>query len=55
MITSGMKSSEFWMTMVAAILKMFAPALGAEFPDEAMLAVAAYVVSRGLAKYQVKP
>jgi hypothetical protein len=43
---SGLKSTEFWVTIASVALKLFYP----DFPDEALAATGAYVVSRGIAK-----
>ena len=47
MLTSGMKSSEFWLALGTSVLTYFVP----DFPVEALYTVMAYVVSRGLAKW----
>ena len=46
-LTAGFKSTEFWLAIVTAL----ALALWPDFPPEALYPVAAYVVSRGLAKF----
>jgi hypothetical protein len=51
MMTNGMKTSEFWMSVVAILLKWLGPHLGMDFPNEAVGSVAAYVVGRSLRKF----
>ena len=48
MFTSGMKSSEFWVTIIGAVALPFIP----DFPVESVAVLVAYVISRGLAKWQ---
>ena len=43
---AGFKTTEFWMTLAAGVLSTVLP----DFPVQAALAVAAYVISRGFAK-----
>jgi len=43
---TGLKTTEFWVTIASVLLKAFVP----DFPDEALMATGAYVVSRGVAK-----
>jgi len=43
---SGLKTSEFWLTLGIVIAKVFIP----DLPDEAIWSVAAYALSRGAAK-----
>ena len=53
-VKSGYKTSEFWMSVVAALVPLLIVALGWNLPVEGMIAVAgsvaAYVFSRGMAK-----
>ncbi len=46
-MTNGMKSSEFWVTLVLAALTSVFP----DLPEEAVYTVIAYIVSRGVAKH----
>ena len=49
-MTAGMKSSEFWMTIIGALLLAFKQHVLPDLPNESIYAVMAYAVSRGLAK-----
>lgn len=53
---SGVKTSEFWVAILGAILAALLKAnvLPGDFPHEAFLVLAAYVVSRGLAKLRAE-
>lgn len=42
----GVKTTEFWLTLIAVVTKAIWP----EMPNEALMTVAAYVASRGVAK-----
>jgi len=44
----GYKTTEFWMTVIAVLVKYFFPE---DFPAEAFYAVAAYAVSRAMTKW----
>lgn len=48
----GVKTSEFWVAVIGALLAGFAKAnlLPGHFPQEAFVVLAAYVISRGMAK-----
>ena len=56
-VKSGWKTTEFWASAVAALVPLLNQALGWSMPVESMVAlagsVAAYVISRGIAKKQV--
>ena len=47
---AGWKTTEFWMSVVAAFIPLVNQGFGLQIPTEAMIAVAGYAVSRGLAK-----
>ena len=53
-IKAGWKTSEFWASVAAALLPLLNTAFGWALPVEALVGVAgtvaAYVISRGLAK-----
>lgn len=49
-VTPGMETSEFRLTLLTVIGSFVMKYLGADFPLEAFGTVAAYVISRGLAK-----
>lgn len=50
LMTKGMKSSEFWLSIGTFIAAWIARRFDAELPMEAVAAVIAYVISRGVAK-----
>lgn len=50
-MTSGMKSSEFWMMVIVLALKIFGAKFGVEVPDEAVIGAGAYAGSRAVVKY----
>lgn len=50
-LTPGMQSSEFKVTILALLAKWIGPHFGVDFPTEAIYTVVAYVLSRGIAKF----
>ena len=51
MMTNGMKSSEFWVTIAGFLTTLGAKWLGEEIPWESVTVLVGYVLSRGFAKY----
>lgn len=47
---NGWKTSEFWVTIVGTLLAVFGDQFGINLPQESILALIAYVMSRGWAK-----
>lgn len=52
---AGWKTSEFWLTLGSVVLAVVDSQLGLELPKEGLLAVAAYILSRGWAKSKQGP
>ena len=47
---AGIRSTEFWLTIIGVILGVITDQLGIPLPKEAILAIAAYVLGRSFVK-----
>lgn len=56
-VKSGIKTSEFWMAVVGSILAALGKArvLPIDLPNESILVLVGYILSRGLAKLKTQP